>query len=46
MDTFWAEYFADYAKCYDDFDSERLANYFYVPTVNAITSAWPCTTIY
>jgi len=46
MDKFWVEYFADYAKCYDDFNSERLANYFYVPmvnvkngTVSAITSA-------
>ena len=34
MDTFWSDYFANYAKCYDDFDAERLGNYFYVPTVN------------
>lgn len=34
MDTFWIEYFSNYAKCYDDFAAERLAGYFCVPTVN------------
>jgi len=34
MDTNFTEYFSNYAKCYDDFDAERLAGYFYVPTVN------------
>jgi len=30
----FTEYFSNYAKCYDDFEAERLADYFYVPTVN------------
>ena len=30
----FTEYFSNYAKCYDDFDAGRLADYFYVPTVN------------
>lgn len=33
MEKFFAEYFANYARCYDDFDPERLAKYFYAPTV-------------
>jgi len=34
MGTNFTEYLCDYAKCYDDFDAERLVDYFYVPTVN------------
>jgi hypothetical protein len=34
MEESFTEYFANYAKCYDDFDPERLAKYFYTPTVN------------
>jgi len=34
MGTNFTEYFSEYAKCYDDFDAERLIDYFYVPTFN------------
>ena len=33
MEQSFAEYFANYAKCYDDFDPERLLRCFNVPTV-------------
>jgi len=34
MEKFFTVYFTNYAKCYDDFDAERLSKYFYAPTVN------------
>ena len=34
MEKFFSDYFTNYAKCYDDFDPERLSKYFYAPTVN------------
>ena len=33
METFFAEYFANYAKCYDDFDHERLVHFYFAPTL-------------
>jgi hypothetical protein len=33
MDKFFGEYFANYAKCYDDFDHEHLAFYYFAPTL-------------
>ena len=33
MDAFFTEYFANYAKCYDDFDHERLAQFYFAPTL-------------
>ena len=29
----FAEYFVDYAKCYDDFDHARLAQFYFAPTL-------------
>ncbi len=33
MDKFFAEHFANFAKCYDDFDHERLAQFYFAPTL-------------
>ena len=33
MEEFFTEYFANYAKCYDDFDHERLAQFYFAPTL-------------
>ncbi len=33
MDKFFAEYFANYAKRYDDFDHDHLAPYYFAPTL-------------
>jgi hypothetical protein len=33
MEKVFAEYFANYAKCYDDFDHERLAQFYFAPTL-------------
>lgn len=33
MGEFFTDYFADYAKCYDDFDHARLAHFYFAPTL-------------
>lgn len=33
MENFFVEYFANFAKCYDDFDYERLAQFYFAPTL-------------
>lgn len=33
MEEFFTEYFASYAKCYDDFDPDRLAPVYFAPTL-------------
>jgi hypothetical protein len=32
-EKFFIEYFTNYAKCYDDFDYENLAKYYFAPTL-------------
>jgi len=39
MKAFFADYFARYAKCYDDFDAERLAAYYFAPTLMVKTGS-------
>lgn len=33
MERIFAEYFANFAQCYDDFDHERLAQFYFAPTI-------------
>lgn len=33
MEKIFAEYFANFAKCYDDFNHERLAQFYFAPTL-------------
>ena len=33
MEKIFAEYFANFAKCYDNFDHERLAQFYFAPTL-------------
>lgn len=33
MEELFTDYFANYAKCYDDFDHERLAQFYFAPTL-------------
>lgn len=33
MEEFFTDYFANYARCYDDFNYERLAQYYFAPTL-------------
>ena len=33
MEKFFAEHFANFAKCYDDFDHEQLAQFYFAPTL-------------
>jgi NTF2-like protein (DUF6841) len=33
MESHFSEYFTKYARCYDDFDHERLARFYFAPTL-------------
>jgi NTF2-like protein (DUF6841) len=33
MENLFTDYFTNYAKCYDDFDHERLAQFYFAPTL-------------
>jgi hypothetical protein len=33
MEKLFTDYFIKYAKCYDDFDPERLAKFYFAPTL-------------